>query len=156
MHVKEIKQKGFTLLELLVVIAIIGVLVAVILAALSSAREKGRDGARKAQSQEILKALELYYSDNSRYPTDGGAPYTMSDMIGALTATPYFPRPPEFIDDFRYCAPAGGNSYIIAVNTEQDQGGSEYCHILRGPGPDYGCDYAGVDVDATDSCEERF
>jgi prepilin-type N-terminal cleavage/methylation domain-containing protein len=62
-------SKGFTLIELLVVIAIIGLLASIILASLNTARQKGRDARRVADTKEIQLALELYYDANSQYPT---------------------------------------------------------------------------------------
>jgi len=59
---------GFTLIELLVVIAIIGVLSSVVLASLNSARAKSRDAVRLATIAEIVKALEMYYDKNGKYP----------------------------------------------------------------------------------------
>lgn len=63
------KEKGFTLIELLVVIAIIGLLASVVLLALNSARAKSRDAKRLADLRQLASALELYYNDNSTYPT---------------------------------------------------------------------------------------
>ena len=60
--------KGFTLIELLVVIAIIGILASIVLVSLTGARVKARDGQRISELKEMQKALELYYSDNGRYP----------------------------------------------------------------------------------------
>jgi len=61
-------QKAFTLIELLVVIAIIGVLSSVVLASLNSARAKSRDAIRLSTIAEIVKALEMYYDKNGKYP----------------------------------------------------------------------------------------
>ena len=63
------KNKGFTLIELLVVIAIIGILSSVVLASLNSARKKSRDAKRISDIKQLQLALELYYNDNSAYPT---------------------------------------------------------------------------------------
>lgn len=63
-------KRGFTLIELLVVIAIIGVLSSVVLASLNSARLKARDARRVSDAQEVRKALELYYDDYGRYPSN--------------------------------------------------------------------------------------
>jgi prepilin-type N-terminal cleavage/methylation domain-containing protein len=62
------KREGFTLVELLVVIAIIGLLSTLSVVALSNARQKSRDAKRVADIKQTQTALELYYSDNSKYP----------------------------------------------------------------------------------------
>ena len=63
------KQKGFTLIELLVVIAIISLLATLAVTSLSNTRIKARDTSRVVDIKEIVKALELYYSDNNSYPS---------------------------------------------------------------------------------------
>lgn len=64
-------NKGFTLVELLVVIAIIGLLASVTLASLESVRAKARDARRLADLRQMVVALNLFYDDNGRYPTEG-------------------------------------------------------------------------------------
>ncbi len=62
-------QKAFTLIELLVVIAIIGLLATISILALQNARAKSRDAKRVGDAKQIQTALELFFSDNNRYPT---------------------------------------------------------------------------------------
>ncbi len=66
-------KKGFTLIELLVVIAIIGTLSGLVLVSMTSVRAKARDARRKSDVSQIMKALELYYNTNEKYPLSGGA-----------------------------------------------------------------------------------
>jgi len=64
-------KRGFTLIELLVVIAIIGLLATLAVVALNNARQKSRDAKRVSDIKQIQTALELYYSDQSGYPSPG-------------------------------------------------------------------------------------
>lgn len=63
---------GFTLLELMIIIVILGVLAALISGNFITSLKKGRDARRKADLQQIQKALEMYYEDNKEYPEAGG------------------------------------------------------------------------------------
>jgi type II secretion system protein G len=69
----SLKNKGFTLIELLVVIAIIGLLSSIVLVSLNSARAKARDTKRKADMNNIITAIEMYYDSNNAYPSTGGS-----------------------------------------------------------------------------------
>jgi prepilin-type N-terminal cleavage/methylation domain-containing protein len=64
-------KKGFTLVELLVVISIIGLLATIVMVSLGSARTKARDTRRKVDLEQIVLALEMYYSDYNTYVVPG-------------------------------------------------------------------------------------
>ena len=133
---------GFTLIELLVVIAIIGILAAVVLAALGDARAKGRDSSRAAQSQEFIKAFELYYSEHGSYPNDGlMGTYRPAAQLGAtesaLTGSGFIKSIPEdplydASEGYLYCSNNVGDTYALLVNVE-DENGTNYCSISKGP-----------------------
>ncbi len=63
------ENAGFTLIELLVVIAIIGLLASVVLLALNGARAKARDAKRISDMTQMSSAMELYFNDQTSYPT---------------------------------------------------------------------------------------
>ena len=95
------RQRGFTLIELMVVIAIIGMLSSIVLASMNSARKKARDAKRLSDMHQLQNALELYYSDNSAYPTsdyDGCGGWDVGNksyqlLNGKLGG--YIPKPPN-------------------------------------------------------------
>ena len=155
------RAHGFTLIELLVVIAIIGILASVVMVSLNGARVKGRDAQRAQQSGEIIKALELYYSNNGHYPTSHGGVNNQSNLnytgtqnsvqrVGtALTSGGYMSRIPDdpkysyngSNDSYTYCAsPASPapSGYVLFVNLESVAGSGDtfddagHCYISRG------------------------
>jgi len=67
--IKQRKNRSFTLIELMIIIAILGVLAALISGNFITSLKKGRDARRKADLEQIQRALEMYYEDNRSYPT---------------------------------------------------------------------------------------
>ena len=63
-------QHGFTLIELLVVISLLGALAAITLTIINPLGQfqRARDAQRKADVRQIQSALEMYRSDNGKYP----------------------------------------------------------------------------------------
>lgn len=61
-------KSGFTIVELLIVIVVIAILAAITIVAYNGIQQRGRDARRLSDMQAIVKALELYKSDNGQYP----------------------------------------------------------------------------------------
>ena len=161
-------RKGFTMIELLVVIAISGILASVVLMSIENSRMRGRDAGRKTQLTEILKAMELTLTDNNgMYPDDSnGAPESGNDLTDTTLqnqfigsgSTRYMKQVPKEPERYFYCSSADQRSMMLAVNTENDYGGSEYCHVVRGTGAQadgFGCT-SWMASNAADPCSGRF
>jgi general secretion pathway protein G len=67
---RQKRQKGLTLVEILVVIVILGVLGAVVAVNVLPAADQARTQAASTQIDNISAALQAYYLDHSRYPTN--------------------------------------------------------------------------------------
>lgn len=83
------KFSGFTLIELLVVITLIGVLAVAVLSALNPIEQinKARDAGKRADSSQLLTAIDRYFASNERFPWNNYDNYNTSvDVAFAGTA----------------------------------------------------------------------
>ena len=69
------QQTGFTIVELLIVIVVIAILAAISIVAYNGIQTRGRDAQRLSDVATVQKAMELFNTDQGRYPnpTAGGA-----------------------------------------------------------------------------------
>ena len=138
-------KSGFTLIELLVVVVIIGILATITVIAYRGIQERARDDRRKTDVANIAKAMELYYSDNGRYPTATGSTTinaswassvdsswtTFSNTLVSANAIKSVPTDPRNIPNTGAAGTgvmsgASNYSYAVYVNT------STYCGTAVG------------------------
>lgn len=100
-------RQGFTLMELLVVMGIIVLLMGVGIVSYTSTNKKARDAKRKADIESIRSALELYRSDQGRYPS------LSVNASNCLTAT---------------SITAGSTTYLAVVPKDIKDDGATYCY----------------------------
>ena len=114
------KNKGFTLIELLVVIAIIGLLASVVLLALNSARAKARDAKRLADVRQLASAFELFFNDQSSYPTVAANTILGGAIIGSPALSPNYvgliPTEPQPADGTCTATGVNSNQYFMLKN----------------------------------------
>lgn len=141
---RKYKQKAFTLIELMLVLAIIGLLASVILLALTQTRIKGRDSKRVQDVKNLIKGMELYFSENNTYPKYGTADtaYLLSTALtGAVPPlapnyTASIPQDPltgtAGVQPYQYIWGNGGKDYGINVYYELT---GAYCKYRTSGGP---------------------
>jgi type II secretion system protein G len=84
-------QRGFTLIEMMIVVAIIAILVSILVPNFIRARAQAQTAACEANLKEIATALELYQTDNDRYPPSGTVNTSNTDLQPYLKQTPVDP-----------------------------------------------------------------
>lgn len=84
-------QRGFTLIEMMIVVAIIAILVSILVPNFIRARAQAQTAACEANLKEIATALELYETDNEKYPASGTVNASNTDMQPYLKQTPVDP-----------------------------------------------------------------
>ncbi len=106
------------------VVAIIGILASIVLASLGYAREQARNKAVVQQMDQYAKALELYYSDNGRYPSGFSANNAVQARRAYCIGSSYTGTP-------NFCLPSG------AFNVSTLVGGNVNSHIETALVPNY-------------------
>ncbi len=151
-----IDRRGFTLIELLIVIVIISVLSVGIGSSYTASLRNSRDNRRKADLNNIQKALELYYEDNQRYPAGitSGAPLCHPSGCATrsyMQSVPGDPRPPFA---YAYQTDATGSLYRLysCIENTYDTGNgvnqAGYT-VTCGCAPAVSCKYGIASTDTT-------
>ena len=139
------RTRGFTLIELLIAISIIGILSSFLLANFVGARQRARDGVRKSDLRQIQAALELYRSDQTKYPAPTGFPTCGNPLkVGDTIYMKKIPCDPSKTpiytyksDEFTYsiiaCLENGKDSQIDATNVDPCDGTPNFSYTLENP-----------------------
>ena len=102
-------HRGFTIVELLIVIVVIAILAAISIVAYNGIQSRANDSAVKSDLASASKALELYYVDNSAYPTN------LSQLRAMKTAGNYILK----VTTSAYTIPA--NNFIFCYGNTSDE-----------------------------------
>ncbi|MHA3915838.1 type II secretion system major pseudopilin GspG [Halovulum sp. GXIMD14793] len=125
LHARWSRQAGATLLEILVVLSIL-----VLIAAVVGPRVIGYLGRAKSETaglqiDALSEAVQLYYIDMGRYPTE-------AEGLGALTSAPA-------------ADPAWAGPYIASEEALTDPWGRDYIYVPPGNGTGFSVQSLGAD-----------
>jgi general secretion pathway protein G len=110
------RRRGFTLIELLVVIAIITILASVVTVSIVRKPAEARVAAAKLQIREIQTALQVYRTEQGRYPTT-------EQGLEALVSKPTLPPVPALY-------PSEG--YLGSTKVPLDPWGKDFIYLVPG------------------------
>ena len=140
-------KKGFTLIELLVVIAIIAIIAGVVITFTYSATVRGRDIRRKQNVDQIVKAINLYFSENGHLPqnqtgwctyisntTSGYGAAFQTDLEPYMRTFQFDPTKHGQVGDYLFSSTDNVNGhYTLCANMEQNTGDSyDYSSCVGG------------------------
>lgn len=119
-------KKSFTLIELLVVIVILGILASLLAGNFFTSLKKGRDARRKADLEQVQRALEIYYEDKRAYPTQApGSGFVFngefSDQVNGKVYMKKVSTDPIGQNSYKYESDSNGSYYKLYACLENDQ-----------------------------------
>jgi type II secretion system protein G len=118
------RQRGFTLIEMMIVVAIIAILVSILVPNFVRARAQAQTSACESNLKEIATAIELYQTDNDRYPDSGTVDGQNDQLQPYLKQTPVDPvAGPGAFYTFTVADPDTATaSYVIVCPGTHDPG----------------------------------
>ncbi len=111
---KNINEKGFTLIELMIVIVILGILIGIAVPGFSGVKKKADLTVVKSDLHNIMYGLEMYYMDQKSYPTA-----TTAVEIGTLTDLDLSLSNPS--SDYNYQSGNNEKSYLAYYLTSDNE-----------------------------------
>lgn len=110
------------------VILILGVLAALISGNFITSLKKGRDARRKADLEQIQRALEMYYEDKKAYPTQAASSgfvfgHQFKDNVSGKIYMQKVPNDPIGSNNYFYISPNGTDYKLYScIENTLDQG----------------------------------
>ncbi|TWT82577.1 Type II secretion system protein G precursor [Planctomycetes bacterium CA13] len=121
----QIQRSGFSLVELIVVMVIIGLLSSLVAIQTRSYLIASKQNAARAEIATIVSALETFYADQSRYPSneEGVAVLTEGTANFPDGFLKKLPKDP-WGNDYEYISPAADSPFeILCLGGDAREGG---------------------------------
>lgn len=120
-------SKGMTLVEILIVVAIIGSLMAILLPNVQSQLNKSKVKETKIAMNQVINALNLYYTDCGKYPSSLEGLVKADADCSNWGPEAYIKKAPKdsWGTDFAY--EIEGNNFVIkSLGADRREGGDGY------------------------------
>lgn len=129
--VRASRESGFTLIELLVVLAILGLLAAIATPQVVKYLGKAKADTARIEVKNIASALDLFYIDNGRYPTNQEGLKALVEGPSGLASWrgPYLKTKGEPLDPwgrpYQYRYPGQHSEYdLFSLGADNASGGT--------------------------------
>lgn len=119
-------SRGFTLAELMVVIVIIGLLAGVVTLSVRSYLIRSRQNVAKMEIAKICQALDTFYSQYDRYPTNEKGIAALTEKTAAFTDGLLTKMPVDpWGNPYEYQSPGRKGPYeVISYGADHREGGT--------------------------------
>lgn len=125
-------QQGFTLIELLVVVVLLGILSGIAVFAVGNARDNAVVQACRSQQAQLLKAMDLYYIDNSgKWATSTGAKGGPTSTYGAPSTDLVYSQAalkaalvPQYLKQLPPYTGDTGQEFVLTATIKVSSGGN--------------------------------
>lgn len=127
---KRRREEGFTLIELLVVLVILSLISGIAAPRVLDYLGDAKARASELQINALVGALDLFYLDMGRYPSEQEGLQALVEPRGiARWSGPYLQQAALPLDpwgqSFAYRAPSGGQFEIVSFGADGVEGGSD-------------------------------
>lgn len=131
-HLRVAKQQGLTLIEIMIVVVILGMLALAIIPNITGRADQASVARVKSDIQSLSSQLELFKTDNFRYPTtDEG----LESLVNAPNNVKNYPKngyikrlnQDPWGNDYLYFSPVEGAEFeILSLGSDGIEGGEEF------------------------------
>ncbi|WP_120997254.1 type II secretion system major pseudopilin GspG [Stutzerimonas urumqiensis] len=134
MTLRNVRQRGFTLIEIMVVVVILGILAALVVPQVMSRPDQAKVTVAKGDIKAIAAALDMYKLDNFAYPSTQQG---LEALVERPTGNPqpknwnrdgYLKRLPQdpWGNDYQYLSPGTEGPFdLYSLGADGKQGGSD-------------------------------